>query len=1053
MPPRMRTRSGGWPAAESLGGGTGVRVGRGRKGKRPREANLAVQQEQEEQTAQIFTLYWNFSMINDDEEHSIQYKEYLENSSNTIAPVLPTKEPEYSLSMRYEHLSTILKTESDEVIKSIVKNLVQIPSEYEVTFDDESECDVPVQDESSSIFTTFSNPLFDYNDDFTSSDDESLSNEDVSMENFKSYSNSLFDDEEINPDKIDPHYFNAESDLIESLSKQDIVFDSSPKFDYLKEFSSELMPTSILNEECIKREHKEYISLIETLLTINSFPHPLENFHANTIIETLSTTPIPVEDSDSLKEEIDIFTGTDVEIFFDFEPNSGELISAAMNNIDELIKDDCFDPEGGEIDVFANIKDDCFDPEGGEIDVFANIEDDDYFPFIFVIRIFLPYLIYLEVKRKKNSLVIVIAGLDISRVDFLVKSCLLIDLALVFGYLRLRYDRLVIRAKEGEQVDGLVGEVERGRRPKEGNDDCVDDLNGQGNDQGMGANGGIEGVNGNVKGANRRAPDFSTIISQQLQDLLPAMLALVGNQGNAGNQNGNVVNENVQKNVRNVLVNGNRVGCSYKEFLACNPKEYDGKGGAVVLTRWIKKIENVQDMSGCSIDQKIKYTAGSFVGKALTWWNSQIHTLSREVTNHAMVGAGHAAYTDRFHELLRLVPHLVTPKSRRVERYVYGLAPQIRRMVATMEPKTMQKAVQIYDALTDEAVRNESIKKVKKRGIVREPSKDKMVGTIIRELGLGMFLLLLSVPRNVNLVNAKNLHIRACYECGSIDHVRPACPRLNRAQGPKGNHPNQVAANNGGHGRGNQGNQARGKAFMLVAEEARKDLNIVTCIKPIDLGFRYEIEIASGQLVEIDKVIKGCKLEIKGHVFDIDLIPFGHGSFDVIIGQLKELQDKGFIRPSSSPWGAPVLFVKKKDGSFRMCIDYKELNKLTVNNRYPLPRIDDLFDQLHGSHFFSKIDLRSGYHQLRVHEDDIPKTAFRTRYGHFEFTAMPFGLTNAPAFLEHVINDNGIHVDPSKIEAVKNWKSPRTLTKRTTMYFDLACWTGLQDMAMADFES
>ncbi|GKF00290.1 putative reverse transcriptase domain-containing protein [Tanacetum coccineum] len=127
--------------------------------------------------------------------------------------------------------------------------------------------------------------------------------------------------------------------------------------------------------------------------------------------------------------------------------------------------------------------------------------------------------------------------------------------------------------------------------------------------------------------------------------------------------------------------------------------------------------------------------------------------------------------------------------------------------------------------------------------------------------------------------------------------------------------------------------------------------------------------------------------------FRIDLIPGA-----------TPLQDKGFIWLSHSPWGAPVLFVKKKDGSFCMCIDYRELNKLTIKNCYPLLRIDDLFDQLQGACYFSKIDLQSGYHQLRVQDDDISKTAFRTRYGHFEFTIMPFGLTNAPTVFMDLMN-------------------------------------------------
>ena len=120
--------------------------------------------------------------------------------------------------------------------------------------------------------------------------------------------------------------------------------------------------------------------------------------------------------------------------------------------------------------------------------------------------------------------------------------------------------------------------------------------------------------------------------------------------------------------------------------------------------------------------------------------------------------------------------------------------------------------------------------------------------------------------------------------------------------------------------------------------------------------------------------------------------------------QIQELMGKGFIRPITSPWGAPVIFEKKKDKTLRLCIDYRQLNRVTIKNRYPLSRINDLFDQLRGERVYSKINLRIGYHQLRVREADIPKTAFRTRYGHFEFTVMPFGLTNAPTTFMGLMN-------------------------------------------------
>nr|GEX88875.1 putative reverse transcriptase domain-containing protein [Tanacetum cinerariifolium] len=412
-----------------------------------------------------------------------------------------------------------------------------------------------------------------------------------------------------------------------------------------------------------------------------------------------------------------------------------------------------------------------------------------------------------------------------------------------------------------ERIAGRGTVVQRGGRTDRGGGGTRGQSVNQGNDGIDGQGGQIGGQGTKMSDGVDRVPNFSIVIAQQLQNLLLTILAQVGNQGsnlgNGRNQNGDAVNDNIRGDVRNVIENDDHKGCTYKEFLACNPKEYNGKGGVIVYTRWIKKIE-----------------------LALAWWNSQIHTRGREAVvgmswadfktltreefcpvnemqkletefwNHAMVEAGHVAYTDRFHELARLVHHLVTPENKMIER-------------------------------------NGSLKKnPEKRGNNRESSRDRNVRDDKKRTRTGNAFATItnpSGPRMVNSVNAKNPTAapEACYKYGGTDHLKATC----------------------------------GRVFMLGAEDARRDPNIMTDmftlnnhydttlfdygadysfvsttfipllgIEPSDLGFSYEIEIASGQLVEIDKVIKGCKLEIEGHMFDINLVTFGSESFDVIIG-------------------------------------------------------------------------------------------------------------------------------------------------------------------------
>ncbi|GJX23434.1 reverse transcriptase domain-containing protein [Tanacetum coccineum] len=445
------------------------------------------------------------------------------------------------------------------------------------------------------------------------------------------------------------------------------------------------------------------------------------------------------------------------------------------------------------------------------------------------------------------------------------------------------------RSTAAPRCGGMGGRVGRGarrtREPVRRNNETIGELDGQGNDRGVEENKAQVGSKSS-------------------------------NQGNDRNQNSDAVNDNIQGNVRNVIVNNDRWGCTYKEFLACNPKEYDGNGGAIVYTRWIKKIELVQDMSGCRDNQKVNYITGSFVGKALTWWNSQIHTRSREVTVEMSWEDFKNLTRHEFcpvNEMQKLeITHLVTPENKRIKRYIYGLAPQIRKMVAATEPSTIQKAMQKAGTLIDEAIRNGSLKKnTEKRGNGGEHSRDRNVkddnkrsrtgnafattanpvrreytGTVPKCTNCNLHHLpeltcracfscnrlghlakdCRVVPRMVNPVNARNPTAArgACFECGGTDHFKATCPRLNQAQRLGGGRPNQVVAIDGGQGRRNNGNRAR--------------------IESSNLGFSYKIEIANEHLVEIDKVIRGCELEIEGHTYDIDVIPFGSRSFDVIVG-------------------------------------------------------------------------------------------------------------------------------------------------------------------------
>ncbi|GJR73800.1 reverse transcriptase domain-containing protein [Tanacetum coccineum] len=302
--------------------------------------------------------------------------------------------------------------------------------------------------------------------------------------------------------------------------------------------------------------------------------------------------------------------------------------------------------------------------------------------------------------------------------------------------------------------------------------------------------------------SNEENPDIAAIIAQQLQTILPQIVTQVTNNVNNANANGG---------------NGGNNGCSYKTFMACNPKEYDGKGGAIALTRWIEKMESVFDNSGCAENQRVKFAASSFVNKALTWWNTQVQARGREAAigmswadfkallveefcpsnkieklenefwNHKMVGANHAAYTDWFYELAKLVPHLVTPKSSHIKRYIAGLAHEIWGMLRATQPTIIHNAILRARILTDKAVSCGTLTKGnKKRKGVEETSKPGGSWKDNKKAKVGTGFVATTPPRNEFVgpypkcakcysYHPENGPCRLCYNCQKPSHFAKDC--------------------------------------------------------------------------------------------------------------------------------------------------------------------------------------------------------------------------------------------------------------------------------------
>ncbi|GKC98330.1 putative reverse transcriptase domain-containing protein [Tanacetum coccineum] len=474
---------------------------------------------------------------------------------------------------------------------------------------------------------------------------------------------------------------------------------------------------------------------------------------------------------------------------------------------------------------------------------------------------------------------------------------------------------------------------------------------------------------------------------------------------------------------------------TFAEFIKCNPAAFHGVEGAVELRRWFEKTESVFEISECAEGKKQLMTTEFCPIE-------EIQSMEHELWNLKIKEYDIVTYTQRFNEMC---PRMVEPEIIKVDAYIRGLTDNIKGEVTSSKPADLNEAVRMTYKLMEQKsqARNERILEGNARAMVTAPTDGKLplcercfthhVGQCTikcHKCGkVGHKARSFVNTRFSSLLDIKPIKIEDSYEVELADG-RVVCMNtiLKGCTLSLVNHTFEIDLMPIELGTFNviigmdwlvkqnvviiYGEKVfripyGDKTLIVEGDKGRSRLKIILCIKAHVPVIRDFPEVFPEELpglppprqveFRIDLVL-GAALVARA---SYRLAPFEMKELSV---QLQELLEKGFIRPSLSLWGAPVLFVKKKDGSFRMCIDYRELNKLTIKNRYPLLRIDDLFDQLQGSSVYSKIDLRSGYHQLRIKEEDIPITAFRTRYGHFEFQVMPFGLTNAPAVFMDLMN-------------------------------------------------